>query len=149
VSCLYTWWIPLWFSVTTRGGNLIIEESLLRWLLQQIDIRYCLIYDMVSQWARRLHRIETDVQVADILSKPQGKVKFVTFPNNLESLRDLPIRLLHVACIELWELWGAWGTYWSNIRPQGDSPSPGGVLWIRWLVILWAGMISSPVTTVE
>ena len=55
---------------------------------------------------RRLHRIETDVHVIGILSKPWGKVKSVTFPNELESWRDLLIRVLHVACIELWELWG-------------------------------------------
>ena len=65
-------------------------------------------------------------------SKPLGKVKSVTFPNNLESLRDLLIRVLHVACIELWELYGAWGTYWRNIRQQGDSPSLGGALCTGW-----------------
>ena len=132
-----------------QRGDSIIEESRIWWLLQQIDIRYCLIWNMVSRWARRLHRIETDVQVADILSKPQGEVKYVTFPNDLESLRDLLIRVLHFACIELWELWGAWGTYWSNIWPQGNSPSPSGALWTWWLVLLWARMISSPVAIVE
>jgi len=30
----------------------------------------------------------------------------VTLSNDLESLRDLLIRVLNVACIELWELWG-------------------------------------------
>ena len=50
---------------------------------------------------RRLHCIETDVQVADILSKPRGKVKFVTLPNDLESLRDPLMRVLHDAWIEL------------------------------------------------
>ena len=53
-----------------------------------------------------MHRIETDVQVTDILSNPQGKVKCVNFPNELESLRELRIRVLHVACIELWEFRG-------------------------------------------
>jgi len=38
--------------------DLIIEESYIQWLLQQIDIRYCLIWDMVSQWERRLHHTE-------------------------------------------------------------------------------------------
>ena len=83
------------------GGDSIVEESCILGLLQHIDIIYYLIWDMVHRWARRLHRIETDVQVADILSKPRGKVKCVTFPNDLELLRDLLIRVLHVACIEL------------------------------------------------
>ena len=73
----------------------IVEESRIRWLLQQIDIRYCLIWDMVSRWARRLHHIETDVQDTDILTKPRGKVKSVIFLNDLELLRELLIRVLN------------------------------------------------------
>jgi hypothetical protein len=36
--------------------------------------------------------------------EPRGKIKFVIFPNDLESLRDLCKRVLHVAYIELWGL---------------------------------------------
>lgn len=116
MSYLYTWWIPPWSSVSTRGDS-IIEESHILWLLQQIDIKYYLIRDMVRWWARRLHDIETDIQVTDILSKPRGKVKFVTFPNDLELLRDPLMRVLHVACTKLWKLRRTWGTYWNNKWP--------------------------------
>ena len=46
---------------------------------KHIDIKYHFILDMVHQGARRLHCIGIDVQVADILSKPLGKVKLLTF----------------------------------------------------------------------
>ena len=38
---------------------------------------------MVQQGAVRLDHIETDEQVAYILTKPLGKVKFLTFRENL------------------------------------------------------------------
>ena len=38
---------------------------------------------MVQQGTVRLNHIGTDEQVADILTKPLGKVKFLTFHENL------------------------------------------------------------------
>ena len=54
VSCLDLHWIPLWFSITTRGGIRLLRNPCIRWLLQQIDI----IWVMVIWWARRLHHIK-------------------------------------------------------------------------------------------
>jgi hypothetical protein len=50
---------------------------------KHIDIRYHFIWDMVQRGAIRLHHIGTDEQVADILTKPLGKVKFLTFRERL------------------------------------------------------------------
>ena len=50
---------------------------------KHIDIRYQYIRDMVQQGAIRLQHISTDEQVADILIKPLGKVKFLTFREQL------------------------------------------------------------------
>ena len=46
---------------------------------KHIGIKDNLIWDMVHRGTRRIHRIGTNVQVTDILSKPLGKVKFLTF----------------------------------------------------------------------
>ena len=48
---------------------------------KHIDIRYHFIRDM--RGAVRLDHIGIDEQVADILTKPLGKVKFLTFSENL------------------------------------------------------------------
>ena len=50
---------------------------------KHIDIRYHFIRDMVQQGAIRLDHIRTDEQVTDILTKPLGKVKFLTFCESL------------------------------------------------------------------
>eukprot|EP00253_Pinus_taeda_P035244 PITA_35244 len=50
---------------------------------KHIDIRYHFIRDMVQRGAVRLDHIRTDEQVADILTKPLGKVKFLTFRESL------------------------------------------------------------------
>ena len=50
---------------------------------KHIDIKYHFIQDMVQQRAIRLHHIGTDEQVADILTKPLEKVKFLTFHERL------------------------------------------------------------------
>ena len=47
-----------------------------------------------------------DIQVVTLCLSPKGKIKYVIFPNDLESLRDPCTRVLHVTYIELWELWG-------------------------------------------
>ena len=48
-----------------------------------IDIRYHFILDMVQRGTVRLDHIGTDEQVVDILTKPLGKVKFLTFRESL------------------------------------------------------------------
>ena len=50
---------------------------------KHIDIRYHIIRDMVQRGTVRLDHIGTDEQVTDILTKPLGKVKFLTFRENL------------------------------------------------------------------
>ena len=50
---------------------------------KHIDIRYHFIWDMVQWGAIRLQHIGTDDQVANILTKPLGKVKFLTFRERL------------------------------------------------------------------
>lgn len=50
---------------------------------KHIDIRDHFIWDMVHRGARRLHHVGTDVKVTDILLKPLGKVKFLTFQERL------------------------------------------------------------------
>ena len=50
---------------------------------KHIDIRYHFIRDMVQRGAVRLDHIGADEQVADILTKPLGKVKFLTFRESL------------------------------------------------------------------
>ena len=50
---------------------------------KHIDIRYHFIQDMVQRGVIRLHHIGNDEQVTDILTKPLGKVKFLTFCERL------------------------------------------------------------------
>eukprot|EP00253_Pinus_taeda_P027267 PITA_27267 len=50
---------------------------------KHIDIKYHFIWDIVLCGAVRLQHIKTDEQVADILMKPLGKVKFLTFRDKL------------------------------------------------------------------
>ena len=50
---------------------------------KHIDIRYHFIRDMVQRGAIRLDHIGTDEQVADILTKSLGKVKFLTLHEKL------------------------------------------------------------------
>ena len=103
----------------------IIEESCIRRLLQQIDIRYYLIWDMVSRWARRLRH--TEMMYRSL--KPRGKDQICDFPERLRVVKR-PLYKGPTCCIH-WALraLGACGSYWTNIRPQGDSPSPSGVHW--------------------
>ena len=57
---------------------------------KHIDIRYHYIRDMVQQGAIRLQHIGANEQVADILTKPLGKVKFLTFREQLGVIQRLP-----------------------------------------------------------
>ena len=66
-----------------QSGILLYENPMFHDQFKHIDIRYHFISDMVQRGAVRLDHIETDEQVADILTKPLGKVKFLTFCENL------------------------------------------------------------------
>eukprot|EP00253_Pinus_taeda_P028507 PITA_28507 len=60
-----------------------IENHVFHDRSKHIDIRYHFIQDMVQWGAIRLQHIRTNEQVADILTKPLGKVKFLTFRERL------------------------------------------------------------------
>lgn len=50
---------------------------------KHIDIRYHFIWDIVQQGAIRLHHIKTNEHVANILTKPLAKAKFLAFRERL------------------------------------------------------------------
>ena len=66
-----------------QSGIRLSENPVFHDRSKHIDIRYHFIQDMVQQGAVRLDHIGTDEQVSDILTKPLGKVKFLTFRENL------------------------------------------------------------------
>ena len=66
-----------------QNGIRLSENPVFHDRSKHIDIRYHYIRDMVQRGAIRLHHIGTDEQVADILTKPLGKVKFLTFREQL------------------------------------------------------------------
>ena len=66
-----------------QSGIQLSENLVFHNRSKHIDIRYHFIQDVVQRGAVRLDHIETDEQVADILIKPLGKVKFLTFRENL------------------------------------------------------------------
>eukprot|EP00253_Pinus_taeda_P033940 PITA_33940 len=55
------------------------KNPVFHYRFKHIDIRYHYIRDMVQWGAIRLQHIGTNEQVADILTKPLGKVKLLTF----------------------------------------------------------------------
>ena len=65
------------------SGIRLSENSVFDDRSKHIDIRYHFIRDMVQRGSVRLHHIGTNEQVADILTKLLGKVKFLTFRENL------------------------------------------------------------------
>eukprot|EP00253_Pinus_taeda_P001733 PITA_01733 len=67
------------FSWAGRSGIRLSKNPVFHDRSQHIDIRYHSIRDIVQWGAIRLQHNGTDEQVADILSKPLGKVKFLTF----------------------------------------------------------------------
>ena len=73
---------------------------------------------MVQRGTVRLDHIGTDERVVDILTKPLGKVKFLTFRESLGIVeRPYDGVLLDD---ELWELWGPfWIASRSYKQPQG------------------------------
>ncbi len=68
----------------------------------------------------------------------------MSFSNDLDSLRDLLIRVLHVACIELWELWGAWVLTRETYDHRATHPHLVVHYGTGLLVLVWAMMICSP-----
>ena len=63
----------------SRVGFVFSENPVLHDRSKHIDMRYHFIQDMVQRGVVRLDHIGTDEQVANILTKPLGKVKFLTF----------------------------------------------------------------------
>eukprot|EP00253_Pinus_taeda_P012149 PITA_12149 len=66
-----------------QSGIRLSENLVFHDRSKHIDIRYHYIRDMVQRGAIRLQHIGTDEQVADILTKPLGKVKFLNFREQL------------------------------------------------------------------
>eukprot|EP00253_Pinus_taeda_P020247 PITA_20247 len=62
-----------------QSGIRLSENTVFHDRSKHIYMRYHFIRDMVQRGAIRLHHIGTDEQVVDILTKPPGKVKFLTF----------------------------------------------------------------------
>ena len=62
-----------------QSGIRLSENPVFHDHSKHIDIRYHFILDMVQRGAIRLQCIRTDEQVADILTKPLGKFKFLAF----------------------------------------------------------------------
>jgi len=54
---------------------------------KHIDIKYHFIRDMVQWGVIRLQHIGTDGLIIDILTKPLGKVKFLTFQEQLSVIQ--------------------------------------------------------------
>ena len=67
----------------SQSGIRLFENHMFHDRSKHIYIRYHFIQDMVQQGAVRLDHIESDEQVADILTKPLGRVKFLTFCEKL------------------------------------------------------------------
>ena len=65
-----------------QSGIRLFENPVFHDRSKHIDIRYHFIRDMVQRGAVRLDHIGTNEQVADILTKPPGKVKFLSFCEN-------------------------------------------------------------------
>jgi hypothetical protein len=58
---------------------------------KHIEIQYHYIHDMVQRGVVKLQYVDTDEQVADVLTKPLSRVKFEYFRDKLGVVRkDLP-----------------------------------------------------------
>ena len=71
------------FLCDNKSGIRLSENPVFHNQSKHIDIRYHFIRDMVQRVVVRLGHIGIDEQVPDILTKPLGKVKFLTFSENL------------------------------------------------------------------
>ena len=66
-----------------QSGICLTENPVFHDQSKHSDIRYHFIQDMVQRGVVRLNHIGTNEQVADILTKPLGKFKFLTFRERL------------------------------------------------------------------
>ena len=66
-----------------QSGIRLSENPVFHDRSKHIDIRYHFIRDTVQRGVVRLDHIGTDEQVADILTNPLGRVKFLTFREKL------------------------------------------------------------------
>jgi len=66
-----------------QSGIRLSENPIFHDCSKHIDIRYHFIWDIVQREAIRLHHIGTNEQVADILTKTLGNVKFLAFRERL------------------------------------------------------------------
>ena len=66
-----------------QSGIRLSENLVFHDRSKHIGIRYHFIRDMVQRGTVRLDHIGTNEQVADIHTKPLGKVKFLTFRESL------------------------------------------------------------------
>ena len=66
-----------------QSGIRLLDNPMFHDRSKHIDTSYHFIRDMVQRGAVRLHHIGTDEQVANILTKSLGKVKFLTFREKL------------------------------------------------------------------
>lgn len=66
-----------------QSGIHLSENPMFHDRSKHIDIKYHFIRDIVQQGAIRLQHIKIDEKVADILTKPLGKAKFLTFRERL------------------------------------------------------------------
>ena len=66
-----------------QSGIRLSENPVFHDQSKHIDIRYHFVQDMVQRGVIRLNHIGTDEQIADILTQPLGKVKFITFCEKL------------------------------------------------------------------
>jgi len=72
-----------------QSGICLLENLIFHDRSKHIDIKYHYIRDMVQRGAIRLQHIGTDEQVADILTNPLGKVKFLSFQEQLGVVQRL------------------------------------------------------------
>ena len=66
-----------------QRGIRLSENSVFHDRSKHVDGWYHFIQDMVQRGVVRLDHIRTNEQIADILTKPLGKVMFLTFRENL------------------------------------------------------------------
>ena len=72
-----------------QSGIRLSENPVFHDRSKHIDIKYHFVWDMVQQVAVRLDHIGTDEHVAYILTKPLGKVMFLTFHEKL-GIMEIP-----------------------------------------------------------
>ena len=66
-----------------QRGIRLLENPVFHDRSKHVDVWYHFFWDMVQRGVVRLDHIGIDDQVADILTKPLGKVMFLTFRGNL------------------------------------------------------------------